>query len=274
MTIPILTRPAPPADHRISYGPDPLHFGDLRLPTGAGPHPVVIVIHGGFWRARYDLEHIGHLCAALTAAGLATWSIEYRRIGNPGGGWPGTFQDVALAAESLRDLAPRYALDLDHTLALGHSAGGHLALWLAARHRIPLGSPLYPNNPPLSIHAVVSLAGVADLERAWTLRLSTGVVEEFLNGTPTSAPDRYQTASPAALLPLGVRQLLVHGTADEPVPFEISQHYHARALALGDNTTLLPLPNNGHFELIDPLSREWPTILTAILSLLPSFPGA
>src|SRR5436190_1546962 len=104
----ILDLAPPPADARLRYGPEPLHFGDLRLPKGDGPHPVVVVLHGGFWRAAYGLEHIGHLCAALTGAGMATWSIEYRRIGNPGGGWPGTFQDVALAAKYVRELAPTY----------------------------------------------------------------------------------------------------------------------------------------------------------------------
>src|SRR5438045_2758869 len=119
----ILTSPAPRADARLPYGPDPLHFGDLRLPARPGPHPVVLVVHGGFCRARYDLEHTGQLCAALTAEGLATWNVEYRRIGNAGGGWPGTFQDVALAACHLRELAPKYNLDLEHVVALGHSAG-------------------------------------------------------------------------------------------------------------------------------------------------------
>ncbi|HYF64217.1 MAG TPA: alpha/beta hydrolase, partial [Herpetosiphonaceae bacterium] len=120
----ILSQPAPPADLRLAYGPDPLHFGDLRLPAGPGPHPLVIVVHGGFWRNRYDLEHIGHVCAALTARGLATWSIEYRRIGDPGGGWPGTFLDAGRAADYARELAPRFNLDLERTVSAGHSAGG------------------------------------------------------------------------------------------------------------------------------------------------------
>ncbi len=145
----IFSTPAPSADVRIPYGDGPFHFGDLRLPRTAKPgqHPVVVVIHGGFWRARYDLEHIGHVCAALTSLGVATWSIEYRRVGNEGGGWPGTFHDVGAAVDHLRVLAPEHNLDLERVVVIGHSAGGHLALWVAGRHRIPEGNPLYTSRP-------------------------------------------------------------------------------------------------------------------------------
>src|SRR5579864_1380245 len=166
----ILETPPPRGGTRLSYGPDPLHYGDLRLPDRAGPHPVIMMIHGGFWRDRFDLEYAGHPCAALTAAGAATWNVEYRRIGNPGGGWPGTLLDVALAADHLRELAADYGLDLDRVVTMGHSAGGHLALWLAARGRIPAGETLYTPDP-LPLRAAVALAGVADLRRAWELGL-------------------------------------------------------------------------------------------------------
>ena len=219
----ILELPAPPADKRLPYRSDPLQFGDLRLPPGPGPHPVVIVIHGGFWRAAYDLEHIGHLCAALTRAGVATWSLEYRRLGNPGGGWPGTLLDVGNGADYLRTLAPTYRLDLTKVVAIGHSAGGHLALWLAARRRLPPGSALYTADPP-PLRGVVSLAGVADLRRAWELRLSSNVAATFLGGAPDEVPDRYKLASPIELLPLGVPQRLIHGAKDAIVPLEISQN--------------------------------------------------
>src|SRR5579872_5792979 len=131
----VLETAAPRADARLRYGPDPLHFGDLRLPGGTGPHPVVVMVHGGFWRARFNLEYAGHLCAALAALGIATWNVEYRRLGDTGGGWPGTLLDVAAAADHLRTLAAPYHLDLSRVVAMGHSAGGHLALWLAARRR-------------------------------------------------------------------------------------------------------------------------------------------
>src|SRR5437870_4328814 len=162
----ILSLPPPKADYRLHYGPDPLHFGDLRLPSaeiwGQGPYPVAIVIHGGFWRAQYDLLHAGHMCAALTATGLATWNIEYRRIGNSGGGWPGTFQDVTMAAAHLRKITEEHNLDLERAVAIGHSAGGHLALWLAGCHRVPEGDPLHVADP-LPLVGAVSLAGVVDL---------------------------------------------------------------------------------------------------------------
>jgi acetyl esterase/lipase len=263
----ILDLPAPSADARLAYGPEPLQFGELRLPTGASPHPVLVVIHGGFWRARYGLDHIGHLCAALTAAGLATWNVEYRRVGDPGGGWPGTFHDVAAAAEHVRALAPAYGLDLGRVVALGHSAGGHLALWLAGRHRIAPSDPLAA-AAPLPLRGAVSLGGVVDLRRAWERRLGNGAVDDLLGGPPDQVAERYAAADPAALLPLGVRQVLVHGTADANVPFALSEGYAAAAVARGDAARLVPLPGAGHFEVIDPRSREWPAVEEAVLELV------
>lgn len=263
----ILEREPPDADARIAYGPAPQQFGDLRLPAGNGPHPVVIGIHGGYWRARYDLEHFGHACAALTAAGLATWNIEYRRIGDAGGAWPGTFTDVGAAADFLRALAPQYRLDLDRVLAVGHSAGGHLACWLAARRNIPAESPLYTHDP-LPLAGVVSLAGAVDLRRAWALGLSDSATALLMGGSPSEYPDRYLAGSPYDLLPLGVRQFLLHGTADTDLPLEVSERYVRRASAKGDSATLLTLPDVGHFELIDPNSHIWPTVLSMTTALL------
>jgi acetyl esterase/lipase len=256
MSTPILDLAPPPADARIAYGAAPQQFGDLRVPKGAGPHPVVIVIHGGFWRAAYSLDHIGHLCAALTRAGFATWSLEYRRIGDPGGGWPGTGEDVVSGAVYLRKLAERYPLDLSRVVVAGHSAGGHLALWLAAQHKI-------------SLRGVVSLAGVADLRRAWELGLSDGVVGELLGGSPEQVPERYKQASPIELVPLGVPQRSLHGTRDDTVPIEIGWRYQKAAAAAGDDARLIELPGAGHFELIDPRSREWAAVERAIRELLP-----
>ena len=264
-----LAREAPPPTARIAYGPAPQQFGDLRLPAGATSQrwPVVIVIHGGYWRARYDLAYFGAVCGALARAGIATWNIEYRRLGDVGGGWPGTFEDVAAAADTLRGLAARYPLDLSRALALGHSAGGQLAMWLAARSRLASDAPLWRADP-LPIHGVVSLAGVADLRRAWELRLSDNVTEKLLDGTPTQVPARYASASPYDLLPLGVPQIMLHGTADENVPFEISQRYTERARALGDDARLIPLPNAGHFEPVDPATPQWAVVERETLALL------
>ncbi|MEO7001562.1 MAG: alpha/beta fold hydrolase [Ktedonobacterales bacterium] len=263
----------PPPDARIAYGADPRQFGDLRLPSaathGPGPYPVVIVIHGGYWRAQYGLEYFGQACAALATRGLSTWNIEYRRIGDPGGGWPNTLLDVAAAADYLPTLAAQYPLDLGRIVALGHSAGGQLALWLAARPRIPAGSPLVPaaTVTPLLLLGVVSLAGVVDLRRAWELRLSGNVVESLLGGAPLAVPDRYAAASPYELAPLGphIRQILLHGADDENVPVSQSEEYVAHAQALGDDARLILLPDTGHFELVAPSMPQWQTVQTAVM---------
>ena len=244
----ILTLPPPKADARISYGKDPLQFADLRLPAGPGPHPVVIFIHGGFWRAAYNLDHAGHLCTALARAGAATWSIEYRRIGDPGGGWPGTLEDVLHASEHLVRIAPRYGLDLKRIVASGHSAGGQLVLWLAAQMAVDL-------------RGVAPLAAVSDLRRAWALQLSGGVVRQFLGGTPEQVPQRYASTSPIELLPISVPQRMIHGTADEIVPFEMSERFAKKS----QNAKLVPLKGAGHFELIDPRTKEWETVRKNIL---------
>ena len=244
----ILRLPPPKADARIPYGHDMYQFGDLRLPQGGGPHPLVIFIHGGFWKAAYDLSHTGHLCAALAQAGVATWNIEYRRIGNAGGGWPGTFDDVLHAAEYIRVLRTKYSLDLERVIAAGHSAGGHLALWLAAQRAVDM-------------RGVVPLAAVSDLRRAWTQQLSGGIVSQLLGGTPDRVSSRYSAASPIELLPISVQQRLVHGTDDDIVPFEMSERF-AKA---SHNAKLVPLKGAGHFELIDPRAKEWATVQKNIL---------
>jgi acetyl esterase/lipase len=251
----ILTRTPPAANVRITYGSDDLRqFGDVRLPDRPPPWPVAVVIHGGFWRARYGLDHIGHLCAALTDSGLATWSLEYRRVGQPGGGWPGTLQDVAAGTVFLTQLASDYPFDLDRVITIGHSAGGQLALWLAAETTLPRGA--------------VSLAGVADLAHAAQLRIGHSAVQDFLGGAPADVPERYAAASPLERLPLGVPHILVHGTEDDTVPIEIAERYCDAAQAAGDDVRLVKLEHTGHFELIDPLAEAWGAVRSAVESLL------
>ena len=244
----ILELAPPKADARIAYDRRPSQFGDLRMPSGKGPFPAVIFIHGGFWRAAYDLTHAGHICAALTKAGFATWNLEYRRLGEADGGWPGTMDDVLRGAQYLSKLTQKYQLDLGRVVAAGHSAGGQLALWLAAQTAAP------------PLRGVTSLAGVCDLRRAWELKLSDTVVEQLLGGTPRQVPRRYDSASPIALLPIKTPQRLLHGTTDGIVPFEMSERF-ARA---SKNAKLIKFEGTGHFELIDPRSKEWPVVQKSV----------
>lgn len=251
--------PAPAADIRLHYGPDDFQFGDLRLPKGPGPHPVAIVIHGGFWRAKYGLEYTGHMSAALTAAGMATWNVEYRRIGNTGGGWPGTFLDTAIGADYVRELAKKYPLNLEKVISMGHSAGGHLAVWLAARRRIPQADRL-ASADPIRLRAVVSLAGLVDLRRAWELKLSDSAVDQLMGGPPAKLGERYRTASPIELVPLGLKVRLLHGTEDSIVPIEIGNAYQKAASRAGDDARLVVLGGADHFAVVDPRSEHWATV--------------
>jgi acetyl esterase/lipase len=256
----ILTLPPPPTDRRIAYGSDPNQVVDLRLPKQRNkPVPLVINIHGGFWRAKYTLDHAGHLCAALTAKGLATANIEYRRVGNDGGGWPETFSDVRAAHSFLVRNAHRHNFDVTKLVVIGHSAGGQLALCLAA------------HEP--SVTRVVSLAGVVDLRRAYQLHLSNHAVAEFLRGTPAEVPDHYREADPMQLFIPQANQWLMHGAADDVVPPEFSRDYVAakNGRAGKDNREevhLIELASADHFDLIDPRSAAWKQVEQTALQLV------
>lgn len=251
----ILTLPPPPADARIAYGSDPSQFGEVRLPKTNGPFPIVMNIHGGFWRAKYDLAHAGHLCAALTARGLATWNIEYRRVGDPGGGWPGTFEDIRSAYRFLPQLAKRCNADSTKALVMGHSAGGQLALCLAA------------HEP--SVKNVISLAGVVDLQQAFALHLSDNAVVAFLGGTPKEVPEHYHEADPMQLsISHSTTQWLIHGAADDVVPSYFSRTYAEQKKNKTEDVHYLEISTAGHFELIDPHSTAWPKVESTVLHLL------
>ena len=250
----ILSIPPPKADERLHYGSDPQQFADLRLPSGKGPHPILVFLHGGFWRAKYDLTHAGHLCAALTAKQVATWNMEYRRVGNSGGGWPGTFEDITNGLRFVSWIAHRYGLDVKRIVIMGHSAGGQLALALAAHQH--------------SIRHAVSLAGVVDLQRAFELHLSNDAVVDFMGGSPQQVPEHYHEASPLDLPMPRVRQLLVHGDEDDTVPVTLSRTYRDAKLKRGEKVGFLELPKSGHYELIDPRSSAWPAVQEKTLELL------
>lgn len=239
----IMTLAPPPSDVRLAYGGDPNQFGDLRFPKSGGPFAVAMMIHGGFWRAKYDLAHTGHLCAALTARGLATWNVEYRRVGNTGGGWPGTFQDIGTAFRFIPQMAKKYNLDASRVVVMGHSAGGQLALCLAA-------------HEPAVKH-VVSLAGVLDLQAAYDQHLSNDAVVEFLGGKPKTVTDHYRDADPMELSIPKATQWLIHGEGDDVVPPDFSHRYVQTKKPRGEDAHLLEISQAGHFELIDPRTAAW-----------------
>ncbi len=258
----VLAAPGMPPDLTVSYGPLPDQVADLWWPTGdarsTGPAPLVLVLHGGFWRAQFDRMHTRAQCAGLVAAGYAVTAVEYRRTGQQGGGWPGTFEDVdaalrtvpGLVVDAAADAERAGALDVDRTVLLGHSAGGHLAAWAATRG--------YGH-----VVGAVSLAGVLDLRMAHQLALDPEphgpAVHLLLAGSPDDVPDRYAEADPARLGAPAVPVIALHGDADTTVPLELSRSY---AEATGQQ--LVVLPGVEHFGLIDPESPAWPQVLKQV----------
>jgi len=259
--------PQPEPDHRLAYGDDPLQFGELRLPEGEGPFPVVIVIHGGCWLAEYDLGYMSAFADALTTSGVATWSIEYRRVGDEGGGWPGTFQDVANAADKLLEIAFEYKLDMDRVAAVGHSAGGHLALWLAGRKWLDVEDPLRGEGP-LALNGVVAMAGIPDLAAYAAPEGCGAAVSGLLGGEPDEVPDRVQRGSPIAMVPFGVIQMLVIGEHDSIVPKSQADGFVDAARQMGDSVEVATILGAGHFELVDPSHEGSEVIREAVLKAL------
>ncbi len=262
----ILIRSAPAADHRLAYGGNEFQYGDLRLPKTEGKHPVAIVIHGGCWMSQFGLGYMGHLSAALTEAGFATWNIEYRRVGNPGGGWPGTFEDAARATDYLREIADKYSLDMNRVIAIGHSAGGHLALLLGARPEFKKDNPLYSANP-LKLQGVVSLAGITNLRQTGTA--CDKEVIQFIGGEAKDKAAIYDQASPINLLPLGVKQKIVQGEADTIIPPAMAAEYLATAQKKKDSSVeLISVKVADHFNVVDPKAAAWAAVLESAKSLI------
>lgn len=255
----VLMRPAPVPDLTVAYGPDPDQVADIRLPGGSGQAPLVLLWHGGFWRPQWDRMHTGPLAAGIAAAGFVVANVEYRR-----GGWPVTLLDVAAAAGAVPGLVDQSLpgrIDQRRIIYTGHSAGGHLALWAALRHRLPASAPGRADSAP-QVAGLVALAPVADLAAAYRLDLDGGAVGAFLGGGPEDVPDRYAAADPAALGAPPANAIVVHGDADRRVPVEMSRRY-----AGASGARLIELPGTDHFSLIDPQSAVWPQIVDALRSL-------
>lgn len=278
----ILGRAAPAPDRVLRYGDGAEQVADFWYPGGGGAGaaggaaagvaaPLIVFLHGGFWRAAYDRVHARTLAVALAGAGYAVVLPEYRRTGQPGGGWPGTFDDVARAVDVLPGLvlgllpAPPGAVVLG-----GHSAGGHLALWAAVRVGLPEGSPWAvgaAGGAAAAVSGVVGLAAVSDLTSCARQRLGRGAAQALMGGGPRRYPERYEAADPARLLPVPVPVKLVHGAEDGVVPSEMSVDFARDSAAGGGSVSCEVLPRCGHFELIDPLSAAWPAVLGAFRSV-------
>jgi acetyl esterase/lipase len=237
--------PPVPAGQRIPYGDDPSQFLDLFVPK-AKPRGAAVNIHGGYWRAKYDLAHASHLCAALAAGGIATANLEYRRVGN-GGGWPVTFDDLKRALTAAREHLP-FA-----PVVVGHSAGGHLALRLASARS--------------DVKGALALAPVADLQMAYDLHLSNDAVVEFIGGTPAAKPQAYADAD-ALRHSAAVPRTLLHGITDDVVPIALSRSFVQARHADSGAVTLIELEGADHFALIDPASAAWPKVLAAVEKLM------
>lgn len=267
----LLDRPLLEADHRIAYGEDASQFGDLWLPaTPRGERvPLLIFFHGGWWKSAYGLGYAGYFCRALRQAGIAVWSVEYRRRGATGGGWPATFQDAARGSDFAVTLAQRYPLDLTRVVAAGHSAGGHLAFWIAGRQHVQPESAVYLPRPQLGLRRCIALAGAVDL------RLVVGLaggglfahdreeVYGLMGGTPAEHPERYRDGNPGDLLPLQAPQMLLQGTEDDQIPGELPGRWRELAQSRGSQAEVHMLRGADHFDVVDPESRTWPQVLAA-----------
>jgi acetyl esterase/lipase len=251
----------------VEYGAERSQRGDLHVPAGPGPHPLMILVHGGSWQARYGRSVMRGLVGDLLGRGWAAWNIEYRRIGD-GGGWPATFLDVAAAIDHVPAL--RAPLDLDRVSLLGHSAGGQLALWAAARRLLPAGAPGHAAGEPLvRLRRVIAQAGVCDL--AGSYRSRGGATGMLMGGGPDDVPERYAVADPLCLLPASAPVLLVHGTADETVSVELSRSYAQAARACGAEVELVEIAGTAgsHRAHIDPYGLAWAAVTSRLAAADP-----
>ncbi|MBS0363103.1 MAG: alpha/beta hydrolase [Proteobacteria bacterium] len=261
-----MRQPRHAADVEVRYGPAPAQVAELFLPKAKpAPHPVVILLHGGCFLKQYEgFPQTSAIAADLAGRGYAVWNVEYRKLGEAGAGYPGTFLDVASAVDRLREAAPKYDLDLTRVVAVGHSAGGHLALWAASRGRIAADSPLHAADP-LKIGAVVSLAGIGDLDgqgRVFAMPCGDDTIARLVDAA--HRPHPYADTSPAALLPSGARIVMVHGSFDPVMPPYTGRDYAQHARKAGDTAEVVVIPNAAHFDLVIPTTPAWAEIVAVI----------
>ena len=234
-------------DYVMGYGEDALQFGELRLPETSGPHPIIVFIHGGCWLNQFSLDHVAAMSRALANQGYAVWTPEYRRVGDAGGGWPGTFEDITSCIAALRQIAARYPLDLRRTVVMGHSAGGHLALWLAAQ-----------NN--FALRGVISLAGICDLKAYERLGNDCAAsLPGLLGGTSREVPERWAMANPIELLPIRISVSLIHGDRDTIVPISQSEGFATAA-----RCELHVVKGGGHFDMVSPHAKAFEVICQSL----------
>jgi acetyl esterase/lipase len=265
----IVKLPSSAPTARVVYGSDPNQFAELRMPDRSGPVPVIAVIHGGCWAEYADVTYTANLATALTREGWATWNVEYRRVHQDGGGWPGTFVDVARGIDALRDAANRFRLDVSRVVAIGHSAGGQLALWDAARPHLPKDSAVTVLNP-LPLRGAISIGGIPDM-RAFAANARgpcDGRHIRVMGGLPSEHPDRYALVSPAEILPVGVPQVLIWGEHDAVAPRSLFAAYEEKAKTAGDAVTSVTISGAGHHDLMSSELPAYKALVEQIQRLL------
>ena len=259
----------PQATAQIAYGPAPSQYAQLFRPSGAGPFPVVLV-HGGCWTVQFGgIKQMRNVANALSSQGIAVWNVEYRRVDEEGGGYPGTYQDMHAALDSLQHHASQYQLDTSRIVAMGHSAGGQLVQWIAGRAKLPKTSPLYQEKF-LPINNIISLGGLADLRHEEKLIKSScdRDIPQLAGSASTDRPDIYSDTNAADLIPNGTRTVLITGELDTISPPRVAHDYAAKAVKAGDHAEVLILPGASHYDEIAATSPAWKMVLPVIKQML------
>jgi acetyl esterase/lipase len=259
----IFYTPPPEADFQVNYGEKPMQTIYVRIPASSGPHPSLLVLHGGSWKSGYNYKQMEYVSESLRNLGFATFNIEYSRVGHAKGGWPYTFIDLINATNTIAGLASSLNLDTKKVGLLGHSSGGHLAFWLSAFNRQKI-QEFKDYDLSLEFAAVISLAGILDLADAWKNNILRKEIGNLLDGIPDELSGLYKITSPAELLPIPTKQVLIYGSKDRLIPPFLSENYYKKVIDHGGNVTLVPINGCAHFRLIDPTSKYWSEISNTI----------